>query len=295
MEQKKAISYSLFGYGKDKHRDCFDFPSYLRGLLINVRLNRILFPDWDVVLHVDHATYEAYGSLLDKVVTKVHIHQEAPLCMAMLWRMATIYEYEHPNWIYSHVIMRDLDSPATYRDAQAVQHWIERDTAMHAITDSVSHNLHLLGGMIGARPEYFSSRVAQSFEELVNLDRSIDYRNKGADQTFLNKVVYPMVADKGSESITQHYFNGMPQTFLNNYYTCNCPPATGHQEYCPLNIEVPNVSKDLAESNAVCGHIGAAGYYEGELFRFLRKYWDYFDDLIKAEKEYPQIFYWNNQ
>lgn len=291
-QMKKAISYSLFGFNKARHKDCFDFHSYLRGLMINVRMNRLLFPDWVIVLHVDQVSYDAYQYLLDNIGVEIRIESEAPLCEAMLWRMKTIYEYEHPNWLYSHVICRDLDSPPTYREAQAVQQWVDNDKTMHAITDSVSHCVFLLGGMIGARPDYFTGRVAKTYEKLLSLG-TFDFRRKGSDQDFLNQVVYPKVSQPTNESITQHYFNGMGQTHLNDYHNCLCSPVVGHSDDCQLNIKL-DIDPALKASNEVCGHIGAAGYYEGAMFKFLREYWHQFDDLLEIEKSYPKIFYWIN-
>jgi hypothetical protein len=42
----------------------------------------------------------------------------------------------------------------------------------------------------------------------------------------------------------------------------------------------------------VCGHIGAAGAYTGEINRFLYKYRDQFKDLLEIEEEYPIVFNW---
>lgn len=291
--KKKAIVYALFGYGKERQKDSFDFNSYLRGLMINIRMNRLLFPGWEIVLQTDHSTYEAYKSIFDNVGIVVKINSEAPLCLGMLWRMKPIFEQEGGVWKYSHVICRDLDSPPTYREVQAVEYWIKRDKSVHAITDSVSHCLPMLGGMVGFRPDYFTEHVSQSWDGMILLGMGMDFAHKGSDQTFLNKFIYPRFSQHGRDSITQHYFNGMPNTFLSDYRTCTCPPPAGHTSHCINNVEV-NLPYELAESNSVCGHIGAAGYYETAMFKFLRKYWDQFSDLIEVEKQYPNVFYWVN-
>jgi hypothetical protein len=288
----KCISYALFGYGKPRQDNCFDFPSYARGFMINVRMARLLFPEWTIVLQTDKQTYEAFKYLFDNIGITVNVNEPAPLCLAMLWRMKPIFEMEsHDAWKYTHVICRDVDSPPTWRDAQAVEYWIMKDKAMHAITDSVSHRIPLLGGMIGARPDYFTERVAQTWDEMIALAPKIDFTRKGSDQEFLNKYIYPRFAQPGSDSITQHYFNGMPNTFLSDFRTCSCPPTQGHDSHCKNNTELP-LHYDLAASNAVCGHIGAAGFYQGEMFRFLYKHKHLFTDLIEIEEEYPIVFNW---
>lgn len=288
----KAIVYSLFGYGKERQANCFDFNSYIRGLMINIRMNRLLFPEWNVVLETDSTTYEAFKYLFDNIGITVNVNKPDPLCLAMLWRLKPVFEQEpNQDWKYTHILCRDLDSPPTWRDAQAVEYWIKRDKALHAITDSVSHNLPLLGGMIGVRPAYFTERVGQSWEDMISIGREIDFNRKGSDQTFLNKYIYPAFAKPGSDSITQHYFNGMGNTFLGDFRTCTCPPTAGHEPHCINNVEL-NLPFEYSESNSVAGHIGAAGAYTGALFKFLHRYKDQFKDLIEVEEEYPTIFYW---
>jgi hypothetical protein len=276
----KAISYSLFGYNKARQDNCFDFNSYLRGLMISIRMNRLIMPEWVTVLNTDKTTYEAFKDLFDNCGIEVLVHKEADLCKAMLWRLKPVYEMEGGQWKYSHVICRDLDSPITWREAKCVQYWLNKGTAIHAITDSVSHNIPMLGGMIGINTAHWTTRMPKTWEELLGMDRNIDYKIKGSDQTFLNNCVYPQWARQGTDSITQHYLKGMPNTFLSDYHT-EVP------EYIELGLPA-----DLMDSNSVCGHIGAAGAYMGALEKFLRKYEDRFEDLRKWEANYPKIFYW---
>lgn len=280
----KVITYSLFGYERGRAESCFDFNSYLRGLMINIRMNRVLFPDWEINLQTDQATYDAWGELFKKLPITVEVHQNGvPLTLAMLWRLRPAFEVEDGKWKYSHVLCRDLDSPATYREAQAVKYWMNRDKAMHAITDSVSHDLPLLGGMIGLIPKYFTERVnANTWKELIDKRNNYDWNKKGSDQTFLNDIVYPCFAQKGNDSITQHYCLGMANTFLSDY----------HNHIQDMELDIPY---EMKESNTVCGHIGSAGYYETAMFKFLRKHWEKFNDLLEIEKQWPNVFYWVNE
>jgi hypothetical protein len=60
-----------------------------------------------------------------------------------------------------------------------------------------------------------------------------------------------------------------------------------------LNIEV-EIPVALKETDHLCGHIGAAGYYEAPMNNFLLGYKNEFDDLREAEKLHnPSIFNWN--
>lgn len=289
----KAIVYSLFGNNKERNPDCFDFNTYLRGLLINIRMNRLIFPGWDICLQTDKDTYDGWKGLFDRLPIHIEVHDnDVPLTLAMLWRLRPVFEQLEGKWKYSHVLCRDLDSPPTYREAQAVQYWINRNTSFHAITDSVSHDVPLLGGMIGVRPDYFSDRMnVRSWRDLININPNFNWAAKGSDQSFLTQVVYPKFSQHGGDSITQHYFKGMPNSFLQDYKTCLCEPTIGHVSGCLNNIDVP-IPYELKESNAVCGHIGAAGYYPPVLHKFMAKHKSKFDDINEIEKDYKHIFYW---
>ena len=147
----KIISYSLFGYNKERAANCFDFNSYLRGLMINVRLQRLLFPEWRIRLHLDQSSYNGFQRFFELLSRSEHynlidivICEEAELTKAMLWRLMPIFDGKVERFI-----CRDLDSPLTYRDAQAVKDWENSSKTAHAITDSVSHTIPMMGGMIG--------------------------------------------------------------------------------------------------------------------------------------------------
>lgn len=272
----KCICYSLFGAERARQENCFDFYSYLRGFMVNIRMNRLLFPGWRINLQTDQSTYNAYKDLFDKLDIDIEVHQDGvPLTLAMLWRLRPCFDPK-----YTHVLCRDVDSPPTYREAQAVKYWLNRETkAAHAITDSISHNIPMMGGMIGFDARYFKSKTgANTWRDLIN-KKNFDWTKKGNDQNFLCDVVYPCFAQSGYDSITQHYVLGMANTFLSDY----------HNHIQPMELDIPF---ELSESNDVCGHIGAAGFYPQVMFRFLRKHKDKFEDILEVEKQYPNIFYW---
>lgn len=299
----KGIVYSLFGYERARAEGCFDFNSYLRGLMTCLRFNRLIYPEWQTILETDHETYNAFEPLFKILQNKNILLVEknkngAKLCEAMLWRLRPVYWKDtFQKWQYSHIICRDLDSPSVYREAQSVQIWINHDKGMHAITDSVSHNLPLLGGMIGVRPDYFSARTnTQDFESLMKLCR-YDLSGKGSDQSFLNDIIYPCFGEQGHESITQHYFKGHGKTWLNDFHTCRCwmeAVAVSHQEGCTENITL-GIPVELKETDQCCQHIGSAGWNATATERFIHKHKHHFEDLITAEKLYPKIFTWVNE
>lgn len=284
----KAISYSLFY----KENQAFDFPSYLRGFMLNMRFARLIYPGWEVILHTTKQTYQKYKSLFDNTPLTIVICEDAELTKAMLWRMKPIFTTENGKWKYSHVLCRDVDSPLTYKEKQAVEYWIKKDKALHAITDSVSHCIPLMGGMIGIRPDYFTERMnTHSWEDLMALGKDINFNIKGGDQTFLNSYVYQQFTQHGNDSITQHYFQGMPNTYLSDFHTCGCSPLASHELRCPNDIEI-DIPIEMKESQSCCGHIGASGWYETATNRFLRTHREKYMELLEAEKNFPDIFHW---
>ena len=267
----RAISYALFGFDRSTPDNCFDFACYMRGLHINVRFNRILYPGWTTVINVDEVTYNSKFKDIfkwheHKGFIKVNICPNGDqLCKAMLWRMKTIFDYEHPDWTWTHVICRDLDSIATYREAQMVQEWVNEDKTIHCITDSISHNIPMMGGMIGVRPAHFTSKTGiHSWENLIQWDKGIDYSRKGSDQTLLNLALYPKCAD----SATEHFIKGMVH---------NLPEGNGRHYKVNEDQEI-GVDPRFKETNLFCGHVGAAGYYEAPTMKFL-----HYDDPYRDE------------
>lgn len=281
----RAISYSLFGIDREKDPNCFDFDCYCRGLVINIRFNRILYPNWINVLNVDQATYQSkYGRIFNwfqnKGLLRIDIqNNNTPLTLAMLWRFKTVFSYTHPEWDFTHVLCRDIDSVATYREAQAVQQWIEEGKTAHCITDSISHNIPMMGGMIGFKPGDLSSRLGMNkYEDVIGMSSGINFARKGADQDFLNRYIYPKVA----ESVTEHFVLGMPH---------NLAEVNGRHYSIP-DVPVEGVPEVYKITNTCAGHIGAAGFYETPTIKFLRHHDPYEKEYAEIEKAFPQLFFW---
>lgn len=284
---KGAITYALFlNESVENQPSGIKFHSFLRGLLLNLRLNRLIYPEWTTVVQLDKNVYAKYFNFFNKLTRtpnfEIRINESEPLTKAMLWRLKPCFEVGSDGFkVWDYVLCRDLDSPTTYRDAQAVKYWMNRDKAAHAITDSISHDVPMLGGMIGFIPKYFTEKVGQKEWGAMFYGVNIDFSRKGADQDFLTQYIYPKFAQHGSDSITQHYLKGMPDSFLSD-----C-----HNKIQDLELDIPF---DMKESNNACVHLGQAGWNETGLFDFLLKHWHKFDDLLEIESEYADIFHWVN-
>jgi len=274
----KIISYSLFGYNKERQTNCFVFADYLRGLSVNIRLSRVLYPDWTIRVHVDKSTYDGLKTILDSLPIQLVICEDAELTKAMLWRLKPLFDSN-----VEYLLCRDLDSPLTYREAQSVKYWMNRDKSVHAITDSISHDVPMLGGMIGFIPKHFIMRTGlNNWDSMVN-SYICDWIIKGNDQSFLTKCIYPIFAQQGNDSITQHYVLGMPNSFLSDYHNSI------------QDLELDDVPFEFKCTNDLCGHIGAAGYYTSPMLSFILKYKDLFNDLWQIESQHKDIYYWCNE
>lgn len=283
-----AISYSLFGYNQ-QHENCYDFRAYLRGLHLNIRVAQLLYPGWQVCLMVEESIHKTSPyinytwRLSEDNKVDLYVLPKAELCKMMLWRLFPIYFPNYPNenygYKYDRIICRDTDSLLSYRERQAVEYWMRGPKMAHAITDSISHTITLMGGMIGFQSGPFRDRMGvKSFDELLALSHGIDFNRKGADQDFLNRYVLPKVAD----SITEHFVLGHPQTFRGD-----C-----HNFIHDIDLKEIGVPDELKETNGYGFHIGASGFQTDAVVKFLERHGkdnEYWEGL---EKQYPETFYW---
>jgi hypothetical protein len=275
-----AISYSLFGFNQN-YENCYEFRSYIRGLHLNIRVAEILYPGWEVCVMADEsvgASPYGYYLLQLKNLGKIELCKmpTAELCRMMLYRLYPTFWIEDKKNKYERVICRDTDSLLSYRERQAVAYWEQGPKMAHAITDSVSHSVTLMGGMIGFKSGNFRDRMGvKTFDELMALSQGIDFNKKGADQDFLNQYVLPKVAD----SITEHFVLGHPQTFRGD-----C-----HNFIHDMDLGLPTEFKQL---DGFGFHIGASGFQTDAVVKFLKEwgkdneYWD------EVEKQFPEVFYW---
>lgn len=278
-----AISYSLFGYNQ-QHENCYDFRAYLRGLHLNIRIAELLYPGWKVVVMTDQSVISSgYWQYLCKLCTSGRIDMytlsDNELCRMMLYRLYPLFIIDGDHMKYDRVICRDTDSLLSYRERQAVCYWERSPKMAHAITDSISHTITLMGGMIGFQSGPFRERMsAQSFDAMMCTAKGIDFTKKGADQDFLNRYVLPKVAD----SITEHFVLGHPQTFRGD-----C-----HNFIHDIDLKEIGVPDELKETNGYGFHIGAAGFQTDAVVKFLEKHGKDNEYWEGVEKQYPSIFYW---
>jgi hypothetical protein len=250
----KLICYSLFNGKKER----FEKLSYIRGFYFNVRMNRLIYPDWNTYLAVDQSTYDQYKLLFDRLNIIINVFGHTPpLCEGMLWRM-------YPIWSegVSHILCRDSDAITTYKEAQYVEAWLKAGKGVHAIHDNQAHG-GLMGGMVAFKTEVIKNHF-HSWEEMIT---GSNLSKHGSDQDLLNQKIEPKLRK---------------EIYLSDYHylsSQNFPNITG-------------IDAKLWESNLTCRHIGSAGVVEMETLRFFKRF-DNDSKWIEIEKLYPEIFYWH--
>lgn len=258
----KVISFSLFG-----DPSSFEFPFYLRGLYFNARMNRLIYPEWKTWVFVEDSVFQRHREFLEAIpVDIIAPLDKAPLCISMLWRMYPIFEDG-----ISHVICRDADAITTYREAQAVQEWVDSGLGFHGITDNPAHGLPMMGGMVGFRVDHFKATFPEwtSFEEMI---KGHDLSKRGSDQDFMMKKIYP----KAKDNMMGHFFDGCREKVKITTRS--------------VQSQIPGVDPRLWESGLTCRHIGSPGVVDFETLRFFQR----FDktDYSEFEREFKEICYW---
>lgn len=247
----KVISYSIFRAPCEK----FEFMAYLRGLYFNARMNELIYPDWEMWVHVDETVYNEHHTYFQMLpIHRIEVLPSAPLCEAMIWRMKPVFIED-----VTHVICRDADAITTYREALSVNKWVKSSDAIHCIHDNPSHS-GLMGGMIGVKTYALCGRMFKDWNDMIY---RFDLSKRGSDQELLNKRILPYL----KESVM---------------WSRDIPSGRGQV--------LDNVAPYLWESELTCRHIGSAGVVEMETLRFFKR----FDktDYSEFEKQHSDICYW---
>jgi hypothetical protein len=257
----KVVSFSLFGDPSN-----FEFNWYLRGVYLNLRMNRILYPEFSNSIRVSKTVNSDFVSAMWALFpnTEIVCEEPAPRCESMLWRMKPIFE---PN--ATHVICRDLDSVSTYREALCTYEWLNSGMPYHGINDNAAHG-GLMGGLVAFRSEDFKRDTGyKSFDQMI---RGQNLSKHGSDQNFLNKYIHPKI----KHGLMMHKLEGAG---IEAKVTKTEVPAIGP------------IDKKLWLSDLISRYIGSAGVIDFELIRFFRSV-DPNPELDAFEKKFKDTMYW---
>lgn len=274
----KKISYALFGEKEKTPENSFLYYAYMRGLVWNVKMNKLIYPDWISHVEVDVHTFSKYDNVFNALRIHygmtININPAEPLCKAMLWRMKPIFEEGVEK-----VLCRDADAITTYREALMVEFWSDYGRGVLLIADNPAHQNMLMGGMCGFESAYFKRTFGwKTFEEMMSVANE-DFNTHGTDQNFLAKNIMPSVIYD-------------TQAFLPEYQSVMPGQLSMH---IPAEAQLRNVNPVLWESNLTCRHIGSAGVVDLETIRFFKRFDNEIPEMKAMELCYPEIFYWHNK
>jgi hypothetical protein len=172
---KKIISFSLFG----------DDPKYLNGMLCNLELCPLIYPDWIVRIYCSSKLQPEYVNKLmgyEKTEVIVIDEQFSNILPPMTWRFLP-YDDEDVKIFIS----RDADSRLCYREKICVDLFEKSEKLFHSIRDNANHG-DTMGGLWGVKNDRKFSMRNLILESSVN-------DNYGSDQNFLRELVIPHFKD----------------------------------------------------------------------------------------------------
>lgn len=173
---KKIISFSLFG----------DDPKYTIGMLCNVELSKIIYPNWICRIYYGKSVPSEIIFKLSSYdnVELVHMEENDTISY-MTWRFLSIDDDE-----VSVMLCRDADSRLSFREKYLVDIFLNSEYMIHDIRDHYLHS-HIMGGMWGMKKGAISS-MKDLLDKSIYTGKGLSY---GSDQNFLIFDIYPHIKD----------------------------------------------------------------------------------------------------
>jgi hypothetical protein len=165
---RRLLSFSLYGSA----------PLYLDGALRNARLASTIYPGWNVRFYVSQEIEESLAQKLRDLGAEVIRKERLGVVDGMFWRFLPVSESE-----WDAVVVRDVDSRLTHREAAAVEEWLESGKSLHIMRDHPCHRVVIMAGMWGCRGGAFP-------EMQQRIDAWQVWHRKGHDQDFMRDQVY---------------------------------------------------------------------------------------------------------
>ena len=172
---KKVISYSL--YEKKK--------LYTEGAIQNAKDAHKYYPGWVTRFYCDKIVPQDVLHELRVAGAEIIQKDEIGDNRGMFWRFEALEDLD-----VERVIIRDVDSRLSYREAQAVEEWVSSGLPGHIMRDHPYHDMVMLGGMWGC-----TTACLSDIRNAIKQFNAIDQKNQ--DQLFLAKSVYPILIKKG--------------------------------------------------------------------------------------------------
>ncbi|RWS30702.1 hypothetical protein B4U80_10937 [Leptotrombidium deliense] len=164
------MSFSAYG-GRD----------YVCGILRQIRLSKIFFPDWSVRVYLNSSVPRDIVDMVKREAQVVEIPSDSPFINSgMFWRLM-IAEDEDVD-VYC---IRDSDSIFNYRESIAVEQWLSSGKGFNTMHDHLYHTGYIVGCCWCGR-----RRIKNMNQKMLQWK----HREKwGDDQDFLNSQIWPIM------------------------------------------------------------------------------------------------------
>jgi tetratricopeptide (TPR) repeat protein len=170
---RNIISFSLFG----------DNPYYWDSAIAIASMALSIFPEWRCRFYCDPQVPEAVRRTLIRLNSQLFISpRDSVNWSGLFWRF---YAFDDPD--VDVVMIRDVDSPFTLREREAVEEWLASDFPFHVIRDHFNHTEPMMAGLWGGWTQLLPGLMPMTADYL-----SIA-RARFADQEFLRLHIWPRI------------------------------------------------------------------------------------------------------
>lgn len=174
---RQVISYSLWGQQR----------KYLEGAIANAELAPLLFPEWTCRFYCDQSVSPDVLERLRQAGAEVYLMPGGGSAYQGLgWRFHAASDPEVDRFL-----IRDVDSPLSFAERQAVDEWIRSGKPYHVIRDWYSHSELILAGLWGGCGGRLPDIVTQFADFYANHEQE-----RTVDQRFLRMRIWPLIRDQ---------------------------------------------------------------------------------------------------
>lgn len=192
---KRVITFSLWGNN----------PTYNIGAVRNAEDAIKAYPDFECWFYIHEPSVPK--ETVQKLRTFNHVtvilrSGDLNTSKPMMWRFEAIDDPE-----VEIMMSRDTDTRIWLREQLAVKEWIHSGAPFHIMRDHMNHGTPILGGMFGTR----KLNEIPCWKSLM--DEAVQQGHRDYDQTFLAKMLYPIVRDRAIIHASFHKWEPHAQPF----------------------------------------------------------------------------------
>ena len=194
-------------------------PLYYTGMMENIYIIGIHFPQWKVYIYVGSDVPESFVAHMAANTNVVIKRTGLTGAKNMIERFYAIDEPE-----VDIMMVRDADSRIHWRDRWCIHDFLKSNYVAHTIRDNGEHTAKIMGGLWGRRK---AAGVDMRKEyEGYREDPKLGWRH-AHDQNFLGDVIYDKVVDR----MLVHYSNGRIKI---GEHAVEIPFEWSNEQFCGL-------------------------------------------------------------